>query len=144
MSIAKYSSLHGDQKLCEVVTRKSMCTNLSRTYRCKHYIYINMCYNVLFFCQAVKDGIPPTQAQSYIKTHKRKDGSYPNDIVKERSVCYSSFTYCFTYMCDNLFTMHICLTHQHLIQHAGEDGDANTNRLCRIVKHDTRNDSLET
>jgi len=28
------------KKLCEVVTRRSMCTNLSRTYRCKHYIYI--------------------------------------------------------------------------------------------------------
>jgi len=33
----------------------------------------------------------------------------------------------FTYVCDNLFTIHICLTHQYLIQHAGEDGKANAN-----------------
>jgi len=89
-----------------------------------------MCYNVLFFCQAIKDGTLPTQAQSYLKTHTRKDGSYPNDIVKERCVCYSLFINCFAYMCDNLFMMHICLTHQYLIQYAGEDGDANANRLC--------------
>jgi hypothetical protein len=115
-----------------------------RTYKCKYFIYINMCYNVLFFWQAVKDGTPPTRAQSYIKTHTRNDGNYPNDIVKERCVCYSPFIYCFTYMCDYLFTMHISLTHQHLIQHAGEDGDANANQLCRIVKHNTRNSALET
>ena len=50
-----------------------------------------MCYNVLFFWQTVKDGTPPTRVQAYIKTHKKKDGSYPNDIVKERCVCYSYF-----------------------------------------------------
>jgi hypothetical protein len=103
-----------------------------------------MCYNVLFFWQTVKDGTPPTRAQAYIKTHTKKDGSYPNDIVKERCVCYSSFIYCFTYMCNYLFTMHISLTHQHLILHAGKDGDANANRLCRFVKRNTRNGTLET
>jgi len=40
--------------------------------------------------------------------------------------------------------MHISLTHQHLIQYEGEDGDANANRLFRIVKHNTRNGTLET
>ncbi|XP_062173515.1 uncharacterized protein LOC133878974 [Alnus glutinosa] len=59
--------------------------------------------------ETVKDGTPPTRAQAYIKTHKKKDGSYPNDIVKERC-----------------------------------DGDANANRLCRIVKRNTRNGTLET
>jgi len=108
------------------------------------YIYNPVCYNVLFFRQAVKGGTPPTRVKSYIKTHMRKDGSYPNDIVKERCVYYSPFIYCFTYMCDNLFTMRIYLTHQHLIQHAGKDGRANSNRPCRIVKCNTRNNTLET
>jgi len=114
MSIAKYSSLQRDQKFCDVVTRRNMYTNLSRTYRYKHYIYIYnpVCYTVLFFRQTVKDGTPPTGAKSYIKTHTRKDGSYPNNIVKERCVCYSPFIYCFTYMCDNLFMMHICFDAQ--------------------------------
>jgi hypothetical protein len=138
MNIAKYSSLHGDQKFCEVVTRRSICTNLFRIY-----IYNLVCYNVLFLRQAVKDDTPPTRAKSYIKTHTRKDGSYPNDIVNERCVCYSPFIYCFIYMCDNLFMMHICLTHQHLIQHAGEDGRVNTNKPCRIVKRNTRNNTLK-
>jgi hypothetical protein len=69
-------------------------------YHVLNIVYINMCYNVLFFWQTVKDVIPPTRVQSYIKSHTRKDGSYPNDIVKERCVCYSPFIYCFTYMCD--------------------------------------------
>jgi hypothetical protein len=81
-----------------------------------------MCYNVLFFRQVVKDVTPPTRAKSYITTHVRKYESYPNDIANERCVCYSPFIYCFTYECDNLFMMHISSTHQHLIQHAGEDG----------------------
>jgi len=36
------------------------------------------------------------------------------------------------------------LTHQHLILHAGEDGFDNANRLCRIVKRNTMNSTLET
>jgi hypothetical protein len=67
-------------------------------------------------------------AQTYIKSHKKKDGSYPIDIIKEICVCYSPFISCFTYVCDNFFTINTCQTHQHLIQHIGEDGRANTNR----------------
>jgi len=89
-----------------------------------------VCYNVLFFRQAIKDDTPPTRAKSCITTHTKKNESYPNDIVKERCVCYSPFIYCFTYVCDNLFTMNICLTHQHLIRHTGENGKANANRPC--------------
>jgi len=75
------------------------------------YIYINMCFDVLFFRQAVKGDTLPTRAKSYITTHTKKNESYPNDIVNERCVCYSHFLYCFTYVCDNLFTINICLTH---------------------------------
>jgi hypothetical protein len=33
-------------------------------------------------------GTPLTRAQSYVKTHRKLDGHYPNDVVKERYVCY--------------------------------------------------------
>jgi hypothetical protein len=86
-----------------------------------------MCYCFIFFGQTITNGTPPTRAQTYLKSHKKKDGSYPNDIIKERCVCYSSFISCFTYMCDNFFTINTCLMHQHLIQYTGENDRANTN-----------------
>jgi hypothetical protein len=55
----------------------------------------------------MRDGTPPTRAQSYIRTYKKNDGSYPNDIIRERCVCYSPSIYCFTYVCDNFFTINI-------------------------------------
>ena len=38
--------------------------------------------------QTLSMSTPPTRAQSYINTHKKLDGHYPNDVVKERCVCY--------------------------------------------------------
>ncbi|XP_062173324.1 uncharacterized protein LOC133878802 isoform X2 [Alnus glutinosa] len=34
--------------------------------------------------ETITNGTPPTRAQTYIKSHKKKDGSYPNDVIKER------------------------------------------------------------
>lgn len=47
------------------------------------YVYV-----FLFFMQTITTGTPPTRVQSYIETHKKKDGEYPNDVVKERCVWY--------------------------------------------------------
>jgi hypothetical protein len=38
--------------------------------------------------QAINIGIPHTRAQSNITTHVKKDDHYPNDVVRERCVCY--------------------------------------------------------
>jgi len=51
-----------------------------------------------FFWQSIKDGTP-TRAKAYIKTQKKKDGSYPNDIIRERCVCYSHALYIVLLMC---------------------------------------------
>ena len=44
---------------------------------------------LIFLLQAVTADIPPTRAQNYVKTHKKLDETYPNDVVRERCVCYS-------------------------------------------------------
>jgi hypothetical protein len=59
-----------------------------------------------FFGQTIRDGTP-TRAQAYIKTHKKKDGSYLNGVIRERCVCYSPSISYFTYVGDNFFTINI-------------------------------------
>jgi hypothetical protein len=102
------------KKLCEVHIRGGMYTKLLYTYRCKHlyiYIYIKTCVNVLFFSQqASTSSIAPTREQAYIKTHTRKDESYPNELTRKRCVCYSTFIF-ISYVFDNLLTRNICLMH---------------------------------
>jgi hypothetical protein len=57
-----------------------------------NYVHFNTYSKIMFlfylFMQIMDTGIPPTRAKSYIDTHTNKDHSYPNDVVKERCVCY--------------------------------------------------------
>jgi hypothetical protein len=57
-----------------------------------NYVHFNGYSKIMFlfylFMQIMDTGIPPTRAESYIDTYTKKDYSYPNEVVKERCVCY--------------------------------------------------------
>ena len=41
-----------------------------------------------FFMQTLSIGTPLARAQSYVKIHKKLNGHYLNDVVKEKCVYY--------------------------------------------------------
>ena len=82
------------------VTHEDICVIYIYIYIGLHLIYVNLINYVHFntysktmflsylFMQIRKTGILLTRAKSYIDTHRKKNGKYPNDLVKEKCVCY--------------------------------------------------------
>jgi hypothetical protein len=100
-SIEQYSPLPWDKKLCKGV-RGCMFHNLPLVM----CVCVCVCVNVFFFSpQTIRDGTPPTKAQSYIKTHTKKDESYPKDVIKDRCVCNSPSIFCEIYVCYNFLRL---------------------------------------
>jgi hypothetical protein len=61
----------------------------------------------IFSWQAQKSvGTPPTRVMFFVKAHKKKGGTYPNEATREIYVCKMLFCLLFLY----LFTIEICLT----------------------------------
>jgi hypothetical protein len=53
----------------------------------------------VFSWQAQKSGgTPPTCTKFFVKAHTKKDGTYPNDVTRERYVCKMLFCLLFIYL----------------------------------------------
>jgi len=53
----------------------------------------------VFSWQSQKSGgTPPTRAKFFVKAHKKKDGTYPNDVTRERCVCKMFFCLLIIYL----------------------------------------------
>jgi hypothetical protein len=52
----------------------------------------------VFSWQAQKSGGTPTRAKFFVKAHKKKDGTYPNEATREICVCKMLFCLLFIYL----------------------------------------------
>jgi hypothetical protein len=54
--------------------------------------------------------MPPTRAESFVKTHTRKDGTYLNERTRVLCVCYWSILLIFiSYVCDKVHIEFLCI-----------------------------------
>ncbi|XP_062160556.1 uncharacterized protein LOC133867813 [Alnus glutinosa] len=65
------------REACEQMKRMREQNNLTHCMGSKSYARFN-------HDEATTSGTPPTQAESFVKTHTRRDGNHPNECTRER------------------------------------------------------------
>jgi hypothetical protein len=97
--------------------------------------------HIYIFWQALASGSLLTRASLYPKTHRKKDGSYPNEETWVICVCHSahmiSYFFQYFYVLLLFLQLNMGLTSITInVQRTRNSGQASTHRPYRNVQHD--------